>query len=125
MGEPAGSVRPALVVSTAGAACRVAMELHKAFPDRSVRDLVAEASTYLPRASTPPSVRQVPANRRRKLTHDNDLVTLPVAGERRRRTSPATPRVRSLVAILFIKERALTTSAAERRAAEEPDILDT
>lgn len=43
MGEPATSVRPALVVSAAGAACRVAMELHKASPDRPVSELVGEA----------------------------------------------------------------------------------
>jgi AcrR family transcriptional regulator len=43
MGEPAGSVRAALVVSTAGAACRVAMELHKTAPDRPIRDLLDEA----------------------------------------------------------------------------------
>jgi hypothetical protein len=34
--------------------------------------------------------------------------------------------VLALVAVLFIKEKALlTTSGAERRATEEPDILDT
>ncbi|TCC53616.1 TetR family transcriptional regulator [Kribbella capetownensis] len=42
MGEPGGSVRAALIVSASGAACRVAMELHKTAPERSVRDLVAE-----------------------------------------------------------------------------------
>ncbi|WP_433162958.1 TetR family transcriptional regulator [Kribbella sp. CA-247076] len=47
MGEPPASVRPALVVSTAGAACRVAMELHKAAPDRPVRELVAESFQLL------------------------------------------------------------------------------
>ncbi|WP_327638251.1 TetR family transcriptional regulator [Kribbella sp. NBC_00482] len=43
MGEPAGSVRPALIVSTAGAACRVVMELHKSAPERPIRDLLDEA----------------------------------------------------------------------------------
>ncbi|TCO30346.1 TetR family transcriptional regulator [Kribbella steppae] len=47
MGEPATSVRPALVVSAAGAACRVAMELHKAAPDRPVRELVHEGFQLL------------------------------------------------------------------------------
>jgi AcrR family transcriptional regulator len=47
MGEPATSVRPALVVSASGAACRVAMELHKAAPDRPVRELVAEGFQLL------------------------------------------------------------------------------
>jgi AcrR family transcriptional regulator len=47
MGEPASSVRPGLVVAAAGAACRVAMELHKAAPDRSVRELVAEGFQLL------------------------------------------------------------------------------
>jgi AcrR family transcriptional regulator len=42
MGAPAGSVRPALIVSTAGAACRVAMELRKSAPDRPVQELVDE-----------------------------------------------------------------------------------
>ncbi|MEI8407500.1 MULTISPECIES: acyl-CoA-like ligand-binding transcription factor [unclassified Kribbella] len=42
MGEPAGSVRPALIVSASGAACRVAMELHKTAPDRPLRELVDE-----------------------------------------------------------------------------------
>ena len=42
MGVTAGSVRPALIVSTAGAACRVAMELRKSAPDRPVQELVDE-----------------------------------------------------------------------------------
>ncbi|TCO49155.1 TetR family transcriptional regulator [Kribbella antiqua] len=47
MGEPASSVRPALVVSAAGAACRVAMELHKHVPDRPIRELVDEGFQLL------------------------------------------------------------------------------
>jgi hypothetical protein len=47
MGEPPASVRPALVVSTAGAACRVAMELHKLAPDRPIRALVDEGFQLL------------------------------------------------------------------------------
>jgi AcrR family transcriptional regulator len=47
MGEPAGSVRPALVVSTAGAACRMVMELREAAPDRPLRDLLHEAFQLL------------------------------------------------------------------------------
>ncbi|NIK56111.1 TetR family transcriptional regulator [Kribbella shirazensis] len=43
MGVPAGSTLPALVVSTAGAACRVAMELHKGAPGRPVHELLDEA----------------------------------------------------------------------------------
>lgn len=43
MGEPAGAVRPALIVSTAGTACRVVMELHKTAPDRPVTELLDEA----------------------------------------------------------------------------------
>lgn len=47
MGEPATAVRPALVVSAAGAACRVAMELHKQTPDRRVSELVGEGFRLL------------------------------------------------------------------------------
>ena len=47
MGEPATSVRPALVVSTAGAACRVAMGMQKAFPDRPLREFVTEGFRLL------------------------------------------------------------------------------
>jgi AcrR family transcriptional regulator len=47
MGEPAGSVRSALVVSAAGAACRVAIELHKTAPDRPLRALVDEGFELL------------------------------------------------------------------------------
>ncbi|GAA3140024.1 TetR/AcrR family transcriptional regulator [Kribbella aluminosa] len=43
MGAPAGSVLPGLIVSTAGAACRVVMELHKSAPDRPVTELLDEA----------------------------------------------------------------------------------
>jgi AcrR family transcriptional regulator len=43
MGEPAGSLRPALIVGTAGAACRVVMELHKTAPDRPIPELLDEA----------------------------------------------------------------------------------
>ncbi|GAA1134974.1 TetR/AcrR family transcriptional regulator [Kribbella jejuensis] len=47
MGEPAGSIRPALIVSTAGAACRVVMELHKTAPDRPIPELLDEAFQLL------------------------------------------------------------------------------
>ncbi|MEU4606528.1 TetR family transcriptional regulator [Kribbella sp. NPDC023972] len=47
MGEPATSVRPALIVSASGAACRVAMERHKADPDRPIRELVDEGFQLL------------------------------------------------------------------------------
>ncbi|MER7251617.1 TetR family transcriptional regulator [Kribbella sp. NPDC000426] len=47
MGEPAGSVRTALIVSAAGAACRVAMDLHKNAPDRPVVELVREGFQLL------------------------------------------------------------------------------
>jgi AcrR family transcriptional regulator len=47
MGEPAGSIRAALVVSTAGAACRVVIELHKTAPGRPIRDLLDEAFQLL------------------------------------------------------------------------------
>lgn len=43
MGEPAGSVRPALIVSSAGAACRIVMELHKTAPGRPIPELLDEA----------------------------------------------------------------------------------
>ena len=43
MGVPAGSVRPALIVSMAGSACRAVMELHKNAPDRPIRELLDEA----------------------------------------------------------------------------------
>ena len=46
-GEPEVAFRAALIVSTAGAACRVAMELHKLTPGRTVRDLVAESFQLL------------------------------------------------------------------------------
>jgi AcrR family transcriptional regulator len=47
MGEPAGSIRPALIVSAAGTACRVAMDLHKAAPGRPIPDLLAAAFQLL------------------------------------------------------------------------------
>ncbi|MGZ0150498.1 TetR family transcriptional regulator [Kribbella sp. WER1] len=47
MGDPAGAIRPALIVSTAGAACRVVMELHKTAPDRPVAELLDEAFQLL------------------------------------------------------------------------------
>ncbi|WP_427888209.1 TetR family transcriptional regulator [Kribbella sp. GL6] len=47
MGEPAGAVLPGLIVSTAGTACRVAMELHKTAPDRPVTELLDEAFQLL------------------------------------------------------------------------------
>ncbi|WP_328525782.1 TetR family transcriptional regulator [Kribbella sp. NBC_00359] len=53
MGEPDGSVRVALIVGAAGAACRVAMELHKTAPDRSVRELVDEAFHLLAQGIDP------------------------------------------------------------------------
>ena len=53
MGEPAGSIRPALVVSTAGAACRVAMELHKNAPDRPIPELLDEAFQLLAQGIDP------------------------------------------------------------------------
>jgi AcrR family transcriptional regulator len=53
MGEPAASVRPALIVSTAGAACRVAMELHKNLPGRPVRELVDESFQLLAQGIDP------------------------------------------------------------------------
>ena len=53
MGEPDDSVRVALIVGAAGAACRVAMELHKNAPDRSVRELVDEAFRLLAQGIDP------------------------------------------------------------------------
>ena len=53
MGEPDDSVRVALIVGAAGAACRVAMELHKNAPDRSVRELVDEAFHLLAQGIDP------------------------------------------------------------------------
>ncbi|MEU8221611.1 TetR family transcriptional regulator [Kribbella sp. NPDC048915] len=53
MGEPAGSVRPALIVSAAGAACRMVMELRKAAPDRQIRDLLQEAFQLLAQGIDP------------------------------------------------------------------------
>lgn len=47
MGEPESSIRPALIVSAAGAACRVAMDLHKNAPDRAVSELVDESFQLL------------------------------------------------------------------------------
>ncbi|MEU0093002.1 TetR family transcriptional regulator [Kribbella sp. NPDC006257] len=47
LGEPAGSVRAALIISSAGTACRVAMEAHKQAPERSLRGLVDEAFQLL------------------------------------------------------------------------------
>jgi AcrR family transcriptional regulator len=47
MGEPAGAIRPALVVSAVGAACRTAMELHKNAPDRPILELVHEGFQLL------------------------------------------------------------------------------
>ncbi|MFF0265407.1 TetR family transcriptional regulator [Kribbella sp. NPDC004536] len=47
MGEPAGSIRPALIVSAAGTACRVVMELHKNAPDRPIPELLDEAFQLL------------------------------------------------------------------------------
>jgi AcrR family transcriptional regulator len=53
MGEAPGSIRPALIVSTTGAACRVAMELHKHAPERSVRELVRESFQLLAQGIDP------------------------------------------------------------------------
>ncbi|MGY4767206.1 TetR family transcriptional regulator [Kribbella sp. CWNU-51] len=53
LGEPDGSVRVALIVAAAGAACRVAMELHKNAPDRSVGELVDEAFHLLAQGLDP------------------------------------------------------------------------
>ncbi|MEU4287116.1 TetR family transcriptional regulator [Kribbella sp. NPDC026596] len=53
MGEPESAVRPALIVSTAGAACRVAMELHKNAPGRPVRELVDEGFQLLAQGIDP------------------------------------------------------------------------
>lgn len=53
IGEPAGSTRPALIVSAAGAACRVAMELHKTAPDRPIRELVDEGFQLLAQGIDP------------------------------------------------------------------------
>lgn len=53
MGEPAGSIRPALIVSAAGTACRVAVELHKTAPDRPIRDLLDEGFQLLARGTDP------------------------------------------------------------------------
>ncbi|MDX2967708.1 TetR family transcriptional regulator [Kribbella solani] len=47
MGEPPGSLRPALIVNSAGTACRMAMELHKTVPGRPVRELLTEAFQLL------------------------------------------------------------------------------
>lgn len=47
LGEPAGSLRAALVVSCAGTACRVAMDAHKKAPGRPLRELVDEAFQLL------------------------------------------------------------------------------
>jgi AcrR family transcriptional regulator len=61
MGEPASSIRPALIVSTAGAACRVAMETRKTAPDRPVRDLVDEGFLLLAQGIDPafePSIQK-------------------------------------------------------------------
>ncbi|MGW6279169.1 TetR family transcriptional regulator [Kribbella sp. NPDC055071] len=52
MGEPASSVRLALIVSTAGAACRVAMEARKT-SERPVRDLVDESFQILAQGIDP------------------------------------------------------------------------
>lgn len=53
LGEPVGSTRPALIVSAAGAACRVAMELHKTAPDRPIRELVDEGFQLLAQGIDP------------------------------------------------------------------------
>ncbi|MEV5962859.1 TetR family transcriptional regulator [Kribbella sp. NPDC051952] len=53
MGEPASSVRPALIVGAAGTACRVAMELHKNSPERPVSELVAEGFHVLAQGIDP------------------------------------------------------------------------
>jgi AcrR family transcriptional regulator len=47
MGEPAGSIRPTLIVSAAGVACRVAMELHKSASGRPIAELVREGLQLL------------------------------------------------------------------------------
>lgn len=47
LGEPAGSVRAALIISCAGTTCRVAMEAHKAAPERPLRELVDEGFQLL------------------------------------------------------------------------------
>ncbi|GAA1550992.1 TetR/AcrR family transcriptional regulator [Kribbella hippodromi] len=47
MGEPPGSLRPALIVNAAGTACRMVMELHKTVPDRPVSELLTEAFQLL------------------------------------------------------------------------------
>jgi AcrR family transcriptional regulator len=52
MGEPASSVRPALIVNTAGAACRVAMETRKT-SERPVRELVDESFQLLAQGIDP------------------------------------------------------------------------
>jgi AcrR family transcriptional regulator len=53
LAEPAGSIRPALIVSAAGTACRVAMEAHKATPGRPLRELVDEAFQLLAKGIDP------------------------------------------------------------------------
>jgi AcrR family transcriptional regulator len=53
IGEPVDSTRPALIVSAAGAACRVAMELHKTAPDRPIRELVDEGFQLLAQGIDP------------------------------------------------------------------------
>lgn len=53
IGEPVDSTRPALIVSAAGAACRVAMELHKTAPDRPIRELVDEGFKLLAQGIDP------------------------------------------------------------------------
>ena len=53
MGEPAGSIRPALIVSTAGAACRVVLELHKTAPARPIPELLDEAFQLLAQGIDP------------------------------------------------------------------------
>jgi AcrR family transcriptional regulator len=47
MGERADALRPALIVSTAGTACRVVMELHKTTPERPIPELIDEAFQLL------------------------------------------------------------------------------
>jgi AcrR family transcriptional regulator len=53
MGEPAGAIRPALVVSAVGAACRTAMDLHKNAPDRPILELVHEGFQLLAQGLDP------------------------------------------------------------------------
>ena len=63
-------------------------------------------------AELPPEIRTIVENAYGAATADLFMMSVPFA-------------VLALVAVLFIKEKALlTTSGAERRAQEEPEILD-